>query len=169
MMKNGLLSVWSLDGGGHGIGNTELLIEPLIAFFASRQCPGVAIRAAMAWAMEQARSANPVISGFHSPLEQSVLEVMLTAGAPCVIVIARKLDQAHLPQGWLQAAAAGSVAVVSMDGTTRQLSAEMAERRNEWVARHAARIVIGHGSVGGSLLRQADKWVRDGRSVDYLS
>lgn len=169
MIKNSLLSVWFLEGGEHGIGNAELLAEPLTAFFASRQCSGVAIRAAMDWAVDQARSKNPVISGFHSPLEQSVLEVMLTAGAPCVIVIARRLDQAYLPPGWLQAAAAGSAAVVSMDGTTRQLSAEMAERRNEWVARHAARIIIGHVSVGGGLRRQADKWVRDGRGVDYLS
>ena len=168
MIKNSLLSVWSLEGGGHGIGNAELLTEPLTAFFASRQCPGVAIRTAMDWAVEQARSKNPVISGFHSPLEQSVLEVMLTAGAPCVIVIARKFDQAHMPSGWLRAAVAGNVAVVGMDGTTRQLSAEMAERRNEWVARHAARIVIAHASVGGSLRRQAEKWERDGRSVIHL-
>lgn len=30
----------------------------------------------MDWTVEQARSKNPVISGFHSPLEQSALKVL---------------------------------------------------------------------------------------------
>lgn len=93
-MNKALLSFWSLEGGEHGIGNAALLDLPLTAFFASRQCPGSTIRAAMEWAIEQARGKKPVISGFHSPLEQSVLAVLLTAGAPCVIVVARKPDPA---------------------------------------------------------------------------
>jgi hypothetical protein len=145
-----------------------LLDQPLTAFFASRQCPGVAIRTAMAWAIEQARSKSQVISGFHSPLEQSVLEVMLTAGAPCVIVIARKLEQAHLPPVWLRAVHDGTAAIVSMDDTTRRLTTELAARRNAWVAEHATRIVVAHASAGGSLLRQAMQWENKGRIVDYL-
>ena len=74
-----------------GVGNMALLEQPLTAFFASRRCSGRAIRAAMDWAVEQARAKTPLIGGFHSPLEQSVLEVMLAAHAPVVIVIARKL------------------------------------------------------------------------------
>lgn len=169
MIEESLLSFWSLEAGERGIGNATLLTQPLTAFFASRQCSGVAIRAAMAWAIEQARNKNPVISGFHSPLEQSVLEVLLTAGAPCVMVIARKLEQAHLPPSWIQAAQNGTAAVVSMDDTIRQLSAEMAFRRNEWVAKHAARIVIAHASPGGSLRQHALQWGSDGQNVVYLT
>lgn len=80
MIEDRSLSFWSLEGGEQGVGNASLLDHPLTAFSASRQCSGAAIRAAMDWAVEQARSKSPVISGFHSPLEQSVLEVMLTAG-----------------------------------------------------------------------------------------
>ena len=167
MIEERLLSFWSLEGGERGVGNASLLDQPLSAFFASRQCPGVAIRAAMNWAVDQARSKSPVISGFHSPLEQSVLEVMLTAGAPCVIVIARKLEPAHLPPSWLLAVQNGTAAVVSMEDTTRRLTAELATRRNDWVAEHAARIVIAHASAGGNLLRQAAQWERDGRHVDF--
>jgi len=169
MIEEPLLSFWSLEGGERGVGNASLLDQPLTAFFASRQCPGVAIRAAMAWAIEQARNKSPVISGFHSPLEQSVLEVMLTAGAPCVMLIARKLEQAHLPPVWLRAIQAGMAAVISMDDTTRRLTAELAARRNDWVAEHAARIVVAHASAGGNLLRQVMQWENEGRSVDYLA
>lgn len=61
------------DLAGTGLGNQALLALPMTAFFASRQCPGTAIRAAMDWALQQAQSKAVVISGFHSPLEQSVL------------------------------------------------------------------------------------------------
>ncbi|MDD2736602.1 MAG: hypothetical protein PHF56_21940 [Desulfuromonadaceae bacterium] len=146
-----------------------MLDHPLTAFFASRQCPGVAIRAAMAWAVEQARSKSPVVSGFHSPLEQSVLEVMLAAGAPCVMVIARKLERAQLPPSWLRAVQDGMAAIVSMNDTTRRLTTELAAQRNDWVAEHAARIVVAYASAGGSLLRHSIQWENEGRSVDYLS
>jgi hypothetical protein len=58
----------------------------MTAFFASRQCPGTAIRAAMDWALNQAREKNVVVSGFHSPLEQSVLKVLMAAHSPAVVV-----------------------------------------------------------------------------------
>lgn len=169
MIEERLLSFWPLEGGTRGVGNASLLDQPLTAFFASRKSPGTAIRAAMAWAIEQARSKSPVISGFHSPLEQSVLEVMLTAGAPCVMVIARKLEQAQLPPAWLQAVRGGMAAVVSMENTTQRLTAELAARRNDWVAEHAARIVVAHTAAGGNLLRQTTQWECDGRQVKYLS
>ena len=117
-MRKAQLSFWSLEGGEQGLGNVALLDKPLTAFLASRQCPGVAIRAAMNWAVEQARGKHPVISGFHYPLEQSVLEVLLTAKAPCVIFIARKLEEAQLPPAWLQALEQGTAAVIGMAPTT---------------------------------------------------
>ena len=80
MIEDQSLSFWSMEDGERGVGSVSLLAQPLTAFFASRQCPGVAIRAAMNWAVEQARSKCPVISGFHFPLEQSVLQVLLAAG-----------------------------------------------------------------------------------------
>lgn len=169
MIEESLLSFWPLEDGTQGVGNASLLDQPLTAFFASRQCSGVAIRAAMAWAIEQALNKSPVISGFHSPLEQSVLEVLLTAGAPCVMVVARKLEQAHLPTAWLQAVQNKTAAVVSMESTTQRLTAELAARRNDWVAAHATGIVVAHASVEGNLLRQARRWEHDGRHVEFLT
>ena len=60
MIKELLLSYWPLEGGERGVGNASLLDKPLIAFFASRKCSGGAIRAAMAWAVEQARKCAPM-------------------------------------------------------------------------------------------------------------
>lgn len=168
MIEESLLSLWSVEGG-QGVGNEKLLDQPLTAFFASRQCPGTAIRAAMAWAVEQARSKSPVISGFHSPLEQSVLEVLLAARAPCVIVIARKLEPAHLPPAWSKGLQDGTISVVSMENPTRRLTSEIAALRNEWVAAHASRIVVAYASPGGELQRQVSIWNRSKRVIDCLA
>lgn len=167
-MSKSLLSFWQREGF-FGVGNAGLLECPLTAFFASRRCSGWAIRAAMDWAVEQARSKTPLIGGFHSPLEQSVLEVMLAAHAPVVVVIARKLETAHLPLEWLAAAQAGTVAVVSMDDVQQRLTAELAMRRNHWIARHAAQVVVAEASSGGSLASCLAQWQVESMRVNVLS
>ena len=161
------LSLWQKDGIA-GIGNIALLEQPLTAFFASRRCSGRAIRAAMDWVVEQARAKTPLIGGFHSPLEQSVLEVMLAANAPVVIVIARKLETAHLPAEWLAAAQAGTVAVVSMEDAQQRLTAEQAIRRNHWIAHHAAHIVVAEASAEGNLATCLAEWMSEARRVHLL-
>ena len=111
------LSFWHLDtrlSGLTGVGNAALLDEPLTAFFASRTCPGSAIRAAMDWAVAEARSGRTIIGGFHSPLERSVLEVLLAAHGRVVIALARDVGKARLPNAWRQAALRGEIAVVSV-------------------------------------------------------
>lgn len=167
-MRASQLSFWSLAGGEQGLGNAALLDQPLTAFFASRQSPGVAIRETMNWAIEQARGKHPVISGFHSPLEQSVLEVLLAAGAPCVMVIARKLEAARLPPTWIRAAEGGAAAVVGIEAATPRLTAELAARRNDWIANRCSRIVVAAISPAGGLVRQVERWSEAGRLVDYL-
>lgn len=166
-MGKPLLSFWQKDGIA-GVGNMALLDQPLTAFFASRRCSGQAIRAAMDWAVEQARAKTPLIGGFHSPLEQSVLEVMLAAYVPVVIVVARKLETAQLPAAWLEAAQAGAVAVVSMDDTQQRLTAELAIRRNHWITYRAANIVIAEAAPGGSLASCLAQWKSEGLRVKML-
>lgn len=166
-MSKSLLSFWQREGFS-GVGNAGLLDCSLTAFFASRRCSGRTIRAAMDWAVEQARSKTPLIGGFHSPLEQSVLEVMLAAHAPVVIVIARELETAQLPAAWLTATQAGTIAVVSMEDAQQRLTAELAMRRNHRIARHAAHIVVAEVAPGGSLESCLVEWKNDGKRVSIL-
>ena len=162
-----LLSFWR-NGEVVGVGEEALLKYPLTAFFASRRCSGKAIRTTMDWVVEQALNKKPLIGGFHSPLEQSVLEVMLTAHAPVVIVIARRLETARLPAAWCDAVLAGTVAVVSMEDTVQRLTAERAMRRNHWIAAHATQIVVAEASAGGGLATCLAQWKNEGHQVNYL-
>jgi predicted Rossmann fold nucleotide-binding protein DprA/Smf involved in DNA uptake len=160
----------SLDGLRlTGMGNQCLLDVPMTAFFASRQCPGAAIRAAMDWALHQAREKNVVVSGFHSPLEQSVLKVLITAHSPAVVVLARPVEGAKLPPEWAEALALGTMAVVSAVATTTRLTDEVATARNQLVTQLAASIVVAHASAGGALEGLCTQWQLQGRLVNRLA
>ena len=152
-----------------GTGHQALLDVPMTAFFASRQCPGTAIRAATDWALVQARARQVVIGGFHSPLEQSVLQLLLTARSPVVAVLARTVVGVRLQPAWKTAIAEGRMAVVSASTGTLRLTNELAARRNERVAQLAASIVIAHASAGGGLARQSASWMQRGLQVSRLA
>jgi len=172
VVVDGDLSGWSRAHEGllyAGQGAQGLLSESLTAFLSSRQCPGAAIRAAMDWALEQARSRLPVVSGFHSPLEQSVLTVLLQARCPVVAVLARPVVGARLPAEWAEPLAQGRMAVVSAATRSGRLTEALAAQRNEWVAGLACQIVVAHASPGGRLAVLCDEWTRAGRSVRRLA
>lgn len=151
-----------------GLGNAELVQGPLTAFFASRQCPGSAIRAATAWALHQPRTNGAVISGFHSPLEQSVLRLLVEAGSPVVLVLARPVAGALLRKPWRQALDAGRLAIVSHSVHLQRLTQQAADARNELAARLAQRITIAHASPGGRLSQQCVRWLADGLDIGWF-
>lgn len=162
---------WTWEGAGStltGRGDRELLAKDPMAFFASRQCPGAAIRAALDWTLAQARARNVVISGFHSPLEQSVLTVLLQARSPVVAVLARPVAGAKLPTEWTEPLAQGRMAVVSSAVTIGRLTEERAAGRNHLVAQLASQIVVAHASPGGRLAALCDQRREEGRTVVRL-
>lgn len=151
-----------------GLGCQDLLALPMTAFFASRQCPGTAIRAAMDWALQQARAKNVVISGFHSPPEQSVLTVLIEARSPLVAVVARPLEGARLPHEWTESLAQEHMAVVSAATAAVRLTGVLAAARNNLVAQLASQIVVAHASPGGALECSCAQWQAQGREVIRL-
>lgn len=83
----------------HLFGNKDLLNRELVAFFASRNSPPEAIDLAREWAHEIAQTQKVVISGFHSPIERVVLDILLANGSSVVVTLGRSLYRktpAHL-------------------------------------------------------------------------
>lgn len=122
----------------------------------------------MSWTLEQARHRQPVVSGFHSLLEQSVLKVLLEARCPVVVVLARPVAGARLPPEWTEPLAQDRMAVVSASARSSRLTVELAAQRNEWVAELASQIVVAHASSGGRLAALCDGWGRTGRFIRWL-
>ena len=152
-----------------GVGAAGRLQGPLTAFFASRQCPGTVVLAATDWALQQAREHCAVIGGFHSPLEQSVLRLLMEAGGSTVVVVlARPVSGASLDSTWHGAIDAGRMAVVSRSVRTQRLTEQAANDRNDIAARLADRIVVGHASPEGTLARQCARWLADGLVLRHI-
>lgn len=151
-------TVWLAERRGQtvdGVGAAALLHGPLVAFFASRQCPGTAIRTATQWALQQARQRVVLVGGFHSPLEQSALRLLLEAGSSAVVVLARPVVNASLRREWRDALVAGKLAVVSAASTTQRLTEQGAIDRNDLAARLADRILIAYMSRGVSSVNKS--------------
>lgn len=72
-------------------GNKELLNRDLVAFFASRNSPPEALDLSSSWAHKIARTNKIVISGFHSPIERAVLDILLSEGCSVIVTLGRSL------------------------------------------------------------------------------
>ena len=80
-------------------GNKDLLDRRLVAFFASRKATPHDTQLALRWAADICQTDKVVISGFHSPIERAVLDVLLTNGCSVVVTLGRSLYRkipAHL-------------------------------------------------------------------------
>ena len=86
-------------------GNKGLLDRHLVAFFASRTAPPEALHLATRWAHEIAQTDKIVISGFHSPIERAVLDILLAHRCSVVVTLGRSLYRkipAHLQAAYDQ-------------------------------------------------------------------
>ena len=133
------------------LGNLDLLALPKTAFFCSSRCPGDVILRAYDQAARWRDAGRCVISGFHSPVEKECLQILLRGTQPIIICPARSLPH-RVPPEWQTPLSAGRLLILSIfvEGT-RRITAELASRRNEFVAGLADEVCIAHTTAGGQL------------------
>ena len=135
--------------GIYHIGNAKILEQPLTAFFCSVRCPGNLILKAYDLAQKWRAENQPVIGGFHSPVEREVLRILLRSTVPVSIVLARCLPK-RIPPEFHRPLEEGRLLLLSpFDAKTKRATQETAARRNEVVAALAGRIVVAYAASGG--------------------
>ena len=133
------------------LGNLDLLALPKTALFCSARCPGKVILTTYDRAAKWRDAGRCVISGFHSPVEKECLHILLRGAQPMIICPARSLPQ-RVPPDWKKPLAAGRLLILSaFTATAKRVTAELAARRNEFVAALADDVFIPHATVGGHL------------------
>jgi predicted Rossmann fold nucleotide-binding protein DprA/Smf involved in DNA uptake len=151
------------------LGNIELLDCSLLAIFSSAKCPASLILKAHDYSKEIRDGETGIISGFHSPAEREVLEVLLKGKCPIVVVLGRRLKNARIPAVWKAEIEKGRMLVISpFKEYQKYVTKEMSMKRNDLAAQIAGRVVIVHASEGGSLQGQVQRWKSDGVLVEYL-
>lgn len=162
-------AVMSHKGIDH-IGNIELFNCSLLAIFSSAKCPASLILKAHNFAKEIRDGEIGVISGFHSPAEEEVLEVLLNGKCPIVVVLGRSLKNARLPVRWKTEIEKGRLLVISPSKDYQKyVTKEISLKCNDLAARIAKRVLIVHASEGGSLHGQVEMWKLNGIQIEELS
>ena len=121
-------------------GNRGLLDRPLVAFFASRTAPAEVLVLAERWAYKIAQTDMVVISGFHSPVERAVLDILLANNSSVVVALPRSLYR-KIPQHLLSAYSEGRVLFISFRHYSRP-SLHSSQLRNWATAELATEVVF---------------------------
>jgi predicted Rossmann fold nucleotide-binding protein DprA/Smf involved in DNA uptake len=144
------------------LGEPALLTRATLGLFCSVRCPGALILRGFDLASEWREAGVTVAGGFHSPMEQECMRILLRGSAGVVWWLARGIGGARLSQEQRQAVHQGRLLLVAEAALRqRRATAETAARRNLQCAAACQRVLIIHAQPGGrteSLCRQAVAW-----------
>ncbi|HBA84211.1 MAG TPA: DNA-binding protein [Verrucomicrobia bacterium] len=130
------------------IGSESIQDLPSTAFFCSIRCPGNLILKAYDLAQRWRAENQPVIGGFHSPVEREVLKVLLRSQTPVCMVLARNLPK-RIPVEFRQPLDEGRLLLLSpFDSKTKRATQETSAHRNQVVAQWATKIVVAYAALG---------------------
>ena len=145
------------------LGPVALLARRKTALFCSARTPGDAILRAHDTARRLRDEGATVISGFHSPIEQECLRILLRGEQPIILCPARAIAGMRVPAECRTAFDAGRVLFLSpFIHAPKRVTRDAAGRRNEMVAALADQVFIAHIAAGSRTACMVDVLTRWG-------
>jgi len=142
------------------VGSASALSAPLTAFLCSKETPGATILKAFDQAAAWRDAGRCVISGFHSPLERQILDILLRGKQPVVMALPRGLGTLRLPTAQRKALEDGRLTIITQfPESAKRATADLARQRNRFVTALADEVVFAFISPGGSLSLLADELI----------
>lgn len=130
------------------VGNIGMLTSGWVAFFCSVRCPGNIILKSYDLAQRWRAENQPVIGGFHSPVEREVLKIMLRSTVSVCIVLARSLPK-RIPTEFRRPIDEGRLLLLSpFDARTKRATEETSMQRNQVVGSLANKVVVAYAAPG---------------------
>jgi hypothetical protein len=140
-----------------------LLARRKTAIFCSARTPGDAILRAHDTARRLRDEGATVISGFHSPIEQECLRILLRGKQPIILCPARAIVGMRILTECRTAFDTGRLLFLSpFIDVPKRVTRDAALRRNEMVAALADQAFIAHIAAGSRTARMADMLTRWG-------
>lgn len=136
------------------VGDAGILERRKVALLCSQKCPGALILETYDLCQHFRATGVTVISGFHSPMEQECLRILLRSPHPQIWCLARGLMQRipSKPVDCQQAVADGRLLIVSpFPPSAKRITADMAVVRNRTVADLADAVVIPYAAPGSRM------------------
>jgi predicted Rossmann fold nucleotide-binding protein DprA/Smf involved in DNA uptake len=148
------------------IGNLELLAQSAIALFCSIKCPGDLILKIYDLAQSLRDAEISVISGFHTPIEQDCLKILLRGTQPIIHCPARSLHNMRLSPEQKQAIGENRLLLISpFSASYPRVTAELAGKRNGMIGTIAHTIFIAYAAPNSKTLAFAQSLIEEGKSV----
>ena len=148
----------------HSMGNRALLGSKWAAFFCSVRCPGTLVMKAYDLAQKWRAGNQPVVSGFHSPVEKEVLKILLRSTVPVCVVLARGLPKRPPAEFRRPLGENRLLCLAPFDAKTRRATEETAARRNQVVAGLAGTIFVAYAAPGSKTEAFCREVVRAGKT-----
>lgn len=132
------------------LGNLSILERDKLALFCSVRCPGNLIVRSYDLAHRLRELDGAVLGGFHSPMEQEWLGVLLRGPAPVILCPARSIARFRAPVEYRKPLEEGRLLVLSpfIEGE-RRATVDTALHRNRFVAALADWTVVVHAAPSG--------------------
>lgn len=149
--------------GNHGITSGR---SKTVALFCSKQCPGDLILKTYDLAQALREAEIPIISGFHTPIEQDCLKILLRGGQPIIHCPARSLHTIRLSPEQQQAIGENRLLLISPFGRSYpRITAKLASKRNDMIGAIADIVFIAYAAPNSKTLAFAQNLLAAGKSV----
>ena len=159
-------TIWARGNINLLTGQNTSLNGDLWALFCSRKCPGELILKTHDLAQTFKERGIPTIGGYHSPIEQECLRVLLRGVQPILLCPARSIEDMRLKSAWKDALAEERLLILSIfQSPHRRSTAALANRRNAFVAALADKIYIAHAAEDSKTLKFAENMIACGKPV----
>jgi len=150
-------------------GNLSLLTPQhrnLTALFCSNRCPAEIILKTHELAHQFRDSQTPTIGGYHSPIENEWLRVLLRGPQPIILCPARSIQKIQLsPQSKKRLAENQLLILSPFKERHKRSTTELATRRNLFAAALADKIFIAHAAENSQTLQFAHTLLEWGKLV----
>jgi hypothetical protein len=151
-------------------GDLQLLARETTALFCSSHCPGAAILRTFDRMTHMRDAGQIVLGGFHSPMEQDCLRILLRGRQPIILILARTLHNLQLAPDLVPTFQDGRLLLVSPFGPQhKRVTSSLAVRRNRFAATIATKALIAYAAPGSRTAALTDKIHATGKLVEILS
>lgn len=139
-------------------GRIEVLREEKTAFFCSSQCPGSVILKTFDVMTAWRDDGRIVAGGFHSPMEQECLGILLRGRQAIIWTPARSIHQMRLKPELRRAFEEGRILILSpFEAKEKRITAALARQRNDFLGAISDGIFVAHAATGSRTLELCRK------------
>jgi predicted Rossmann fold nucleotide-binding protein DprA/Smf involved in DNA uptake len=147
-------------------GNLRILDRHIVAIFSSSRCPGDLIVRTYDFIRAIDDPNLAMAGGFHSPIEEECLTLLLRNSQPVIICPARAISTMRLRPQWREPFDVGRVLLLSvLPDTCKRITGHSSEVRNHFVASIAGEILIPHAAPGSKTEAFCRKLIQAGKPV----